>query len=237
VHSGVVTANDQIDFGLLALPSGGGVNVQYQLWFSKKMQPAGLTLWVQVQPRRSDGGVSSAGPYQSTIVAGGLPAQIQPDPAPTTTPNATASDTPTATASGAGAPPAGQLSPVGGSSSSGGGDALMWLAYTIGALLFLAGIGVIGTLLWRRGPHGVATDWDEPQQYGQPTYQVPPVRGDPPTQIAAFGTPGQGSGHAAQTRVGPAVHGTPGRHAAPTAQFPLPQDPYTDPVPTWIDPD
>jgi hypothetical protein len=54
----------------------------------------------------------------------------------------------------------------------------MWLAYTIGALLVLGGIALIGTLLWRRGPNGFATDGDEPQQYGMPIPQDPFANAD-----------------------------------------------------------
>ncbi len=74
---------------------------------------------------------------------------------------------------------------------------------------------MIGTLLWRRGANEVGTDGDEPQQYGQPT---------------------QASGYAAPTRVVPSVYGAPGRHASPTAQFPIPQDPFADADQTLRDP-
>lgn len=204
VHSGIVTATDQIDFGALALPPGGGVNIQYQLSFSKKLSGTGLTLSIQVQPKHSDGGVSMAGPYQSTIVAAGQSTQTQPDPVPTPTPTATISDTPSATdATGVGAAPTDQASLNDGSAASGDEGSLTWLAYTVGALLLLGGVGVFGTLLWRRGSHEVE---GEPQQYDQPTY---------PTA--------------------PAVYGAPGRHAPPTAQFPMPQDPLADPQ-TWVGP-
>lgn len=190
VQNGVVTANDQIDFGMLALPPGDGVNIQYQLSFNKKMPSTGLTLSVQVQPKRSDGGVSSAGPYQSTIVAAGQSTRTQPDPTPTPTPSATASNMPTAAdATDVEAAPTDQSSLIAGSSSSRGGGSVMWLAYTIGALLLLSGIGVIGALLWRRGPHEVETDWDEPQRYGQPTDPTQALGVYVPTRIADDGMP------------------------------------------------
>ena len=238
VHSGVVTANDQIDFGTQALPPGGGVNLEYRLSFSAKMLSSGLTLSVEVQPKRSDGGVSSAGPYQSAIVAAGQPTQTQPDPAPTPSPTATASDTSAATGTfGLGAAPTDQSSLIAGGSSSGDGGSLMWLAYTIGALLVLGGIAVIGTLLWRRGPNGVETFGDEPQQYGHPTYPTQPLGRYTPTRVAEYGTPPpQTSGHADQTRVFPSVYTAPGRHASPTAQFPIPQDPFASADQTPRDP-
>jgi hypothetical protein len=226
VHSGAVTANDQIDFGTLALPPGGGVNIQYLLSFNKKMPGTGLAVSVQVLPRRTDGGVSSAGPYQSMIVAAGQPAQTQPDPTPTPSPTAAASETAAAAGTtGVGAAPTDQSSLANGGSSTGGGGALMWLAYTIGALLVLGGIAVIGTLAWRRGPNGVETFGDEKQQYGHPTYPTQPLGRYTPTRVAEYGMPPQTSGHAAPTRVVPVVYNAPGRHAAPTAQFPVPQEP------------
>jgi hypothetical protein len=105
----------------------------------------------------------------------------------------------------------------------------MWLAYTIGALLVLGGIAVIGTLLWRRGPTGVETFGDEPQQYGHPTHATQPLGRYTPTRVDEYGMPPQTSGHAAQTRVVPAAYNAPGRHASPTAQFPVRQKP-SDPA-------
>ncbi len=155
VHSGAVTAAEQIDLGGLALPPGGGLNLTYQLSFSKKLPSTALTLSMQVQPRRDDGGISSAGPYQTSIVAAGQPIQTQPASTPSQSP--TASDSPASTD---GTAPIDQ-SPLARAGSSSGGGSLAWLTYTIGALLLLGGIGMIGTLVWRRGPQRVETDGDE----------------------------------------------------------------------------
>lgn len=237
VHSGVVTANDQIDFGMLALPPAGAINIEYQLSFNKKMPSGGLAVSILVQPRRSDGGISSAGPYQSTIVAPGQPIQTQPDPATTPTPTAATSDTAAAAdETGVDAEPTEQSS-LHGSGSSGGGGSLMWLAYTIGALLLLGGVGVIGMLVWRRGPHAAETAWDEPKQHGQPAYPTTYQHGgNLPARATTYGTPRQAGGHAAQTRVAPSAYRVPGPHVAPTSQLPVPQDPYADADQTWIDP-
>ncbi|MFF0372636.1 hypothetical protein [Micromonospora sp. NPDC005087] len=216
VHSGAVTATEQIDFGLLALPPGGGLNITYQLSFTKKLPSTALTLSMQVQPRRDRRGVSSAGPYQSSIVAAGQPTQTQPASTPTSSPTVSDSLAPTD-----GTAPIDQ-SPLAGAGSSGGGGSLIWLAYTIGALLLLGGIGVIGTLVWRRGPQRVETDWDEPQQYGEPAYP------HAPTQIGGYEVPRQAGN--------PGVYGTPGLHTAPNAQYPIAQDPYADPDQAWVDP-
>jgi hypothetical protein len=145
VHGGVVTASEQLDLGTLAPPPGGGVDLRYQLLFNKKLPGSRLGLSVQVQPGRSHDGIGSAGPYLSTIVAAG-----QPTAQPSTAPPATAADTPAPSyPTDAAVAPAGQGVPGGGSS---GGGSLVWLAYTIGALLLLGGVGLFGTLLWRRGP-------------------------------------------------------------------------------------
>jgi hypothetical protein len=212
VHSGAVTATDLIDFGELAMPPGGGGNITYQLSFSTKVPSTTLALSVQVQPNRGANGVGSAGPYQSSIVAAGQPIQTQPASSPTV------SDSPVTTD---GTAPTDQ-SPLAGAGSSGGSGSLVWLAYTFGALLLLVGIGVIATLVWRRGPQRVTTDWAEPQQYGQPAYP------HAPTQVAGYDLPSQAGG--------PGGYGTPGRHTAPTAQYPIAQDPHADPDQTWAGP-
>jgi hypothetical protein len=209
-HSGAVTATDQIDLRALALAPGDGLTITYQLSFNKKVSSTTLTLSIQVQSRRDRAGVSSAGPYQSSIVAAGQPVQTQPASPPTV------ENSPTSTDGGA---PIGQP-PLDGAGSPGGGS-LIWLAYTIGALLLLAGIGVIGTLVWRRGPQRVGTDRDEPPQDRQPAYPQAPTRD-------ATYAPSQAGG--------PGEYGKPGLHTAPTAQYPIAQNPYADPDQAWVDP-
>jgi hypothetical protein len=253
--SGVVTATDQVDLSMLSLPPGGGANIQYELSFNKKVPTGGLTISVRVQPGRKDSGVASAGPYQSSIL-GGL-AQTAPTQTATPTPNSTPStaDAPSATdATDAAAAP----TVIGGSGSDGGGSSGgMWLAYTIGALLLLGGVGVIGTMLWRRGQHNVETEWAEdgswqqgqPAYAGQPGYAAPaqPQSGYAPTQV--YGAPTQVPNYSAPTEVAnygaptqvygaptPATYGAPGLHSTPTSQFPPAQDPYAEPDQTWVDP-
>lgn len=215
VHGGAVTAIDQIDFGVLALPPGGGLDITYQLSFSKKVPSTALTISMQVQPRRGGRGVSSAGPYQTSIVAAGQPTQTQPASTPTPSPMVSDSVSTDGTA------PIDQ-SPLTDAGSSGGGGSLAWLAYTIGTLLLLGGAGVIGTLVWRRGPQHAETDGDEPQRHGQPAYPHAPA------QVAGYEVPRQAGS--------PGVYGRPSSHTAPTAQYPIPQDPYTDPDQTWVNP-
>jgi hypothetical protein len=255
-RNGQVTANDQID--LLALPPGAGINIQYTLSFTQKAPGAGLSLSVEVQQRRGDSGPANAGPYQSRIVAFGAPKTSAPTKAAAPSPSPTISDTPASTDATDDGVPTDQSTLLGGDSGSdSGGGSLMWIAYTLGALLLLGGIGVIGTMLYRRGPRAVETEWNEHGQPGyqetayQEPYQEPPHQGGgyAPTQVADYGAatqvagygPAQG-GHygaptqampaqSAPTRVTPATRGVPGRHAAPTqrpaADDPYAQDPYS----------
>jgi hypothetical protein len=206
VHSGAVTATELIDLGVLTMPPGGGVDITYQLWFSPKMPSTALTLSTAVQPRRDDKSVSSAGPYQASIVAVGEPLQTE-----SPTPSPIVSDTPAEDTAAAG------QSPLAGTASSGSGGSLTWLVYAIGALLLLGGVGMIGMLMWRRGPQRDDADEDEPQQYAQAAYPHAPGYGAP------------------RRAANPGVYGAPSHHTAPTAQYPIPQDPYTD-DPTWGDP-
>jgi hypothetical protein len=94
----------------------------------------------------------------------------------------------------------------------------VWIAYIVGALLLLGGIGVIGYMLWRRGPQMIETEWDEEQPGGTPAgHRMPPRP-----------LPGPGYG---QTYDAPTVHGDievlppprTGRHSRhgvdPTRQF------------------
>jgi hypothetical protein len=258
-HDGVITATDQIDMSILAPRPGQAMNMQYQLFFGQKTPSSGLSVRVVVQPRHSKSGPANAGPYQSMIVAAGTVTQ----PTTTATETATPSDTPSTDATDSGVT---NDQPTLGSGDSNGGDSgggsMMWLAYTFGALLLLGGVGVIGTLLWRRSAHAVETDWDEqqPNVYGQPEYaqqaypaqsgyapnQVAPTQATPtqmfptqmaptqmaPTQAANYSSPTQ----AMPTRATPTAYGVPGRHTAPSSQYPVPQDPYADVDQTWVDP-
>jgi hypothetical protein len=210
VRSGAVTAAEQIDLGALALPPGGELNVTYQLAFSKKTPGAALMISMQVKPRRDATGVSSAGPYQSSIVAAGQPLQ-SPTPSPLVSDPPVPAD---GTAPG--------QSPLAGAGSSDGGSSLAWVTYTIGALLLLGGLGLIGMLVWRRGPQHAEVDEDDPQPSARPAYPHAPA------QVAGYEAPTQAGS--------PGVYGTPVGHNPPTSQYPIPQDPYADPEQTWVDP-
>src|SRR5215475_7243091 len=82
-QSGTVSARDQVDLAKQTMQPGGAANIPYQLAFSKKVPGGPLSLSVQVEMRRSQSGASSAGPYQSTILAAGQPIQASPTPTPT----------------------------------------------------------------------------------------------------------------------------------------------------------
>ena len=132
VHDGAVTASDEINLGALAVPPGGGVDIQYQLTFHTKLPSSALTLSVQVQSkrwprrwRRSHGEFVRA----RTSRRSSLPVRprrrrvLRPPRAPPRPPRANTAG-PDATA-----PIAGGIGP------GGGGGSLAWLAYTLGGLL------------------------------------------------------------------------------------------------------
>jgi hypothetical protein len=190
-RGGDVTATDQVDLGILR--PGGDVNIQYQLAFGQKAPASGLSIAVQVQPRKGDGGPASAGPYQSTILAYAQ----KPTPTPTKeTASSSPSDTPAASDTGTddGFATATEQTTLLGSTGDGSGGGSMWLVYTIGALLLLGGVGVIGWMLYRRNREA-EPEWEDEQAgydqqgydqqgygqqgydqqgYGQPPYDQPP---------------------------------------------------------------
>ena len=210
---------------------GQQVSFTYRLWFDSKTSTAPLSVWLTVAPSRHQNQSAQAGPYQSALVGIGAATTPKPTPKPTDTPSATPSETitddPTATQSqDPGAVSGGQIGGSGDDSSD-----MTWLAYTIGALLLLGGVGVIGTLLWRRGPQPVETDWQDPA-YVRPAGGYP-QQAAPPQPTAVFQPGPQDGGYATHTMpMPPATSG--GRHSAPTSHYPAPQDPYVDE--TMIDP-
>jgi hypothetical protein len=180
-HGHAFTATDR--FTQLGPLSGGGgaINSTYRLSFGDKVksQAVSITILATAGGNGHGGQQAKAGPYQTSV--GGT--VLTPTPTATAKPNPVVTPTPTVTT----APP----SPVGqapsvigapaGAQSDGGssGGGVAWIAYIVGALLLIGGVGVIGTMLWRRGAQPVAAQWTDPSGYDAgPTY---------PTQ--AFGTP------------------------------------------------
>ena len=90
-------------------------------------------------------------------------------PSPTASPVETATATPEDTSTS----DLGALPGVAPTSNDGSGSGV-WIFYIIGGLLLIAGIGVIGTLLWKRS--GDATEWPDPNDpslYGDQNQPYP----------------------------------------------------------------
>ena len=167
-RDGAVTATDgRLRFGQ-PIPPNGSTNLQYQLSFASKAASTQVQLGVTINGRAGGHGfgqsteLASAG-AQFSIVGAAPPPAPKPTPTPTPTPTAAAStpaSTPQSAAgidTGPGGPP---ITPADAASKS-GTSSLVWLAYIIGALLLLGGIAAIATLLWRRGPDTIETEWDD----------------------------------------------------------------------------
>lgn len=208
---------------------GQRVSFNYRLSFGAKVQSGPLSVALTVAPSGHQGQAAHAGPYQSALV--GIAVANTPAPKPTLTPTPTPSETITDTPSDSSSQDAGLAGDGGtlGGTSGDGGSSMTWLAYTIGALLLIGGVGVIGTMLWRRGPQPVETEWNDPgypQQPAGPAYQPHPQGGGYDARTMPFEQP-----TVAQP---PAGYNPRGRHATPTAPYSMPQDPYIDE--TMIDP-
>jgi hypothetical protein len=166
-RNGAVTATDsRIRFGQPIQPNGS-TSLQYQLSFGSKAASTQVQLGVTISGRAGGHGVGQSTELATTgaqfsVVAAAPPPAPKPSPTLTPTPTAAASDpsTPQSAAgidTGPGGPP---ITPADAASKS-GTSSLVWLAYVIGALLLVGGIGAIGTLLWRRGPDTIENEWDD----------------------------------------------------------------------------
>ncbi len=170
-RNGQLTAIDsRFRFGQ---PIGTGQNVvlAYRIAFTRNAHPGQILLGISVFGRISgDGGHGgdnqqlATAPQQRINVVGGA-ATPTPTPTHTATPTPTPTDTtiPTPTDTTQVVPVPSAPTIAGDTTDTGDGtSSFMWIAYTVGGLLLLAGIGVIGTMLWKRGPQIVETDWQEP---------------------------------------------------------------------------
>ena len=167
VHSGAVTAAEQIDLGGLALPPGSGLNLTYQLSFSKKLPSTALTLSMQVQPRQGRRGHQLGWPVRDLDRGGG-----------TADPDSAGLDAESVTD--------GQRLP-GIDRRHGSHRPVTACRCRLVQRWWLAGvadvhdrraavarrIGMIGTLVWRRGPQRVETDGDETCTGQDPTWLDP----------------------------------------------------------------
>jgi hypothetical protein len=124
---------------------------------------------------------SQGGPAASTVTAVAAP-PATPTPIPVPTPSA-AQSIPVPTPSAVVTAPSGNASAViiptvastGTPASS--GSSFMWLVYTIGILLVLAGAAIVGILFYRRGKNPPDDEWGNPT--ATPTGPVPGYGGYP----------------------------------------------------------
>jgi hypothetical protein len=201
--------------------NAGQVNIVMRLSFGDKVKSQHLQIGMDLlgSARKSDAKVlAHTGPFASSVVAKG--GAIQPPPTanptpvtPTETPTAPATDPGTAAAvpgdtstpDNTGALPG--VTPANTDASSSG----VWVLYIIGGLLLVGGIGVIGTLLWKRS--GGTSEWvdpNDPSLYGDQN-QAYPGQAYPDQTYPAQTYPTQT--YPAQTYPGPAY---------PPANYPQP---------------
>jgi hypothetical protein len=183
-HNGTLSVTDnRFRFGQ-PLGPGSHTTFQYRIAFVNNAPSVNVAMGVVVSGRMGDvfgrgdnQQLAQAGPVQIVVTGAAPPPTPTPTPKPTHT--ATATPTPTVTDTAQALPtdttsveaiPSENALPTSGSGD--GTSGLMWLLYTVGALLLLAGIGVIGTMLWKRGPQIVETEWQDDGAQVDP-YQSP----------------------------------------------------------------
>jgi hypothetical protein len=208
-RNGLLVATDTFDLSSHGgnPPTGGQINLTYQIRFGSRTASQNTSLRMTVVGSTGHGSqqLAGTGSYPMAVL-GAAPTQTQTTPPPAATPSPTPASTPASTPSQVAAPTApaaGAVNPSPGSdaSSGGGTSGVAWIAYIVGGLLLLGGIGAIGTMLWRRGQNQAAPEWD------------PVLDGPPPA----------GYGPAPGTYVAPA----PTTYGSP---------PYADPAPTAMYP-
>jgi hypothetical protein len=145
------------------LRAAGQVTVDLRLSFTSKVSPQHVTMQMSlVRSGRSGGQLAASNQVQSSV--GTIAPKPTPTPTPKPTPTATATATPTETQASADSSNIAAL-PVGPTPTDGvktGGSSLGWIFYIVGGLLLLVGIGVVGTMLWKRGPAAVPAGWPDP---------------------------------------------------------------------------
>lgn len=222
-HGNTLAGTDNLGGFGGGIAPGATAGWQYRLSFGDKLPNTQLSLMVFGNGRVDGfrrGQLAKSPTYQAAVLTVPPPPTQTPTPTPTPTPKPTPTATPTQTAqvvptdTTAGTAPSDSAA-VG--LASGGGSGL-WLAYLIGALLLLAGIGVIGTMLWRRAPQRTETEWPEeyepaPDPYGAPPILPPQYPPAPyaPTQY----TPTQHRAPAPRPAEPTATYGRPGAHGRP----------------------
>lgn len=200
-RDGTLQATDSFNFFFnQSFAPHATIDTQYRLSFGNKAPRTGVTIGITLTSRftfgHDDREIAQGGPYHATI---GVPVVTTPKPTPKPAPKPTPTPTPTPsptlntvepTPSDLVGVPVDTGTDIGliGADASDDDSGFTWLMYIIGALLLLGGIGVLGTMLWRRGPQPVETEWREPAEYGShaatAAYEMP----SPPATTRMYGT-------------------------------------------------
>jgi len=139
----------------------GQVTIDLRLSFNSKVSPQQVTMHMSLtRSGRSGGQLAASNQGQSSVVT----TAPKPTPTPTPKPTPTPTATPTETQASADSSNIAAL-PVGPTPTDGvkaGGSSIGWIFYIVGGLLLLVGIGVIGTMLWKRGQNAVPAGWPDP---------------------------------------------------------------------------
>ena len=186
------------------LSQGDSTTFQYELSFGSQATPTRVQLGATVSGRPGEHGFGGLSELASTGAQFNVGTIAPPKPTakatptPASTPSAVTSAPPSAVQSappvdnGPGGPP---ITP-GNAASSSGTSSLAWVAYIIGGLLLLGGIGAIGTLLWRRGSDNIDDLDDDTEIFDRPgapgydastAYQTPAL---PPRPAPGQASPG-----------------------------------------------
>ena len=204
--------------------SNGSITSQYRIAFGSHVHAQSVGMLLTMSGRLDNGHhtatqqLAQAGPFTMTVTAGAVTPTPTPTKAQAPTPTPTATPTPTVASqpSAAGGQSLGAAGAAATGSGSGGG-AGGWIAYMIGGLLLIGGIGAIGTILWKRGQQG-EPEWEQPYE----PVAVPGGFGSPAAygggqEPATYGGGGGGGAHAYPQQQ---TYGNPAGYTAPTTAVP-----------------
>lgn len=227
-RNGVLTGIDTFDLGS-DQRAGGSITSQYRISFGSRTQSQDVQMRFTMAGRLNDGRhtvdmpqLDQAGPFRMTVT-GAAAATSTKAPAPVVQPTPTPTEAPSGVQSSDGSPIVGAApgDTLGTDAANASGGSGLWIAYMVGALLLIGGIGLIGTILWKRGGRGAeGGDWEDPYAptFGPPSYAQPGYTA--PT--TAYGSPAPAYGPPAPSfPPAPTTYGP-----APTTAIP-PQAPPT----------
>jgi hypothetical protein len=209
----------------------GPLTIDLRLSFNSNVSPQQVTMQMSlIRSGRSGGQLAASNQAQSSVVTNAP----KPTPTPTPQPTPTVTATPTETQASADSSNIAAL-PVGPTPTDGvktGGSSIGWIFYIVGGLLLLVGIGVIGTMLWKRGQGAVPAGWPDPngphptQPYANQGY---PDQNYPDQNYPEQGYPDQAYSDVSQPDLGYPDQGYPDQgypqpqQTPPTAAYPRPR--------------